>query len=368
MVALRLPGDARAADVLAALREHGYAVVERRADAATMDRLRAEVQPHADRLERLKLSFFGGGLKKVEGLVTKSPTYVQLLADPLLHALAAEVVGAQPVINGTAVFFLEPGGRDQTLHCDENHYRPDLPRGGERQWLLNFMWAVTEFSEENGATRIVRGSHRWPDGRVPGDADPVERIEMPKGSFTTWLGSTFHGAATNRAGEVRVGAQMSFNPGYLRSHEAHLLLVPPTVARDLPLCVQEALGYRAYRGMVGCIEQQSPLERLGLVETPWANRRPGDGVPDPHAVEAAVKGWFARAGREAPPAVALELRQLAETNAARLGAPTATDAEVHDTVAFAQARFLVNHLVAAGLRELVSELERGAPSAGDREA
>jgi len=364
MVSVRLPGDANASHVLAALREHGYAVVERRADAETMDRLRAEVQPHADRLERLKLSFFGGGLKKVEGLVAKSPTYVRLLADPLLHALAAEVVGAQPVFNGTAVFFLEPGGRDQTLHCDENHYRPDLPRGGERQWLLNFMWAVTEFSEENGATRIVRGSHRWPDGRVPTADDPVDRIAMPKGSFTTWLGSTFHGAAINHTGEVRVGAQMSFNPGYLRSHEAHLLLVPPTVARDLPLVVQEALGYRAYRGMIGCIEQQSPLERLGLVDTPWANRRPGDGVPDPHEVEAAVRAWFARSGGEIPTAVALELRQLAEANTARRGAPTKTEAEVFDTVAFAQARFLVNHLVAAGLRELVAELEGARVGAG----
>src|SRR5262245_26563408 len=364
MVAVRLPGEAKTSDVLAALREHGYAVVERRADGALMDRLRAEVEPHAERLERLRLSFFGGGLKKVEGLVTKSPTYVELLADPLLHELAAAVVGAQPVINGTAVFFLEQGGRDQTLHCDENHYRPDLPRGGERQWLLNFMWAVTEFSEANGATRIVRGSHRWPDGRVPSEADPVDRIAMPKGSFTTWLGSTFHGAGINRSPAVRIGAQMSFNPGYLRSHEAHLLLVPPTVARDLPLVVQEALGYRAYRGMVGCIEQQSPLERLGLVDTPWANRRPGDGVPDPHEVEAAVRAWFARSGGEMPTAVALELRQLAETNAARRDAPTRTEAEVFDTVAFAQARFLMNHLVAAGLGDLVEQLERAPGGEG----
>src|SRR5206468_6844040 len=144
----------------------------------------------------------------------------------------------------------------------------------------------------------------------------------------------------------------------------HLLLVPPTVARDLPLSVQEALGYRAYRGMIGCIEQQSPLERLGLVDTPWANRQPGDGVPDPHEVEAAVRGFFSGTAREPPAAVALELRQLGETNAARRDAAATTDAEVYDTVAFAQARFLMNHLVAAGFRELVAELERVAPATG----
>jgi hypothetical protein len=80
-----------------------------------------------------------------------------------------------------------------------------------------------------------------------------------------WLGSTFHGASRHTTTSLRVGTQMGFNCGWLRPNEAYLLLVPPLVARDLPLNVQEVLDYRAHRGMLWCIEQESPLQRLAMV-------------------------------------------------------------------------------------------------------
>jgi ectoine hydroxylase-related dioxygenase (phytanoyl-CoA dioxygenase family) len=352
---------ALAQDAVAQLNERGYAIVERRADPAIMDRLLQEVQPYADKAELLKLKFFGGGLRKVESVVTKSHAFVTLMADPLLHEINEAILGPESLLNGASVFILEKGGRDQTLHNDGTIYEPMLPRApGGPHYLLIFMWAVTDFTKENGATHAIPGSHLWPAGRQPTPDDPIDYLEMPRGSFAIWLGTTFHGAGSNNTDIPRVGVQMGFNCGWLRPHEANLLLVPPLVARDLPLNVQEVLGYRAHRGMLGCIEQQSPIEKLGTVTTMTSSSRAVAQGPDPFAIEAGTRQYFERTGQDVPSAVASELNQLALTNATRAASAYEDQREVLETVAHAQARDLMNHLVAGNFDDLVAALHRGA--------
>ena len=347
-------------DAVAQLDERGYAIVERRADPAIMDRLLQEVQPYADKAERLTLKFFGGGLRKVESVVTKSQAFVTLMADPLLHELSETVLGPEPLLNGASVFILEKGGRDQTLHNDGTIYEPMLARApGGPHYLLVFMWAVTDFTKENGATRAIPGSHLWPAGRQPTPDDPVDYLEMPRGSFAVWLGTTFHAASTNYTDTARVGTQMGFNCGWLRPHEANLLLVPPLVARDLPLNVQEVLGYRAHRGILGCIEQQSPIEKLGTVTTLASSSKAVGLGPEPFDVETGTRQYFERAGREIPSDVASELEQLAQTNALRAASASEDEGEVLEVVARAQSRHVLNHLLAGNFNELVESLEGG---------
>ncbi len=361
-MANRLSPNSSASTIAGELNERGYAVVERRADPEIMERLLTEVRPYADKAERLQLKFFGGSLRKVEAMVTKSTAFVSLMADPLLHALNEEVIGAESLLNGSAVFILEKGGRDQTLHHDGTIYEPMLPRNpGGPHHLLVFMWAVTDFTAENGCTRAIPGSHLWPADRQPTADDPLDYLEMPQGSFAVWLGSTYHAASINHTDKARVGTQMGFSAGWLRPHEAQLLLVPPLVARDLPINVQEVLGYRAHRGMLGCIEQQSPLDKLGTVASPLEG---GSGLgPDPHELEAATRRYFDDAGGEIPSGVASELNQLSRTNEAHSSATREDDREILEVVARAQSRHLLNHLVAGDFHDLVSSVQRGAASA-----
>ena len=351
-------------DVVAQLNERGYAIVERRSAPAVMQRLLDEVKPWADRAERLQLKFFGGGLRKVESVLTKSSAFVSLLADPLLHAINEAVLGPESLLNGSSVFILEKGGRDQTIHNDGTIYEPMVPRApGGPHYLLVFMWAVTDFTKENGATRAIPGSHLWPAGRMPGPDDPVDYLEMPQGSFAVWLGSTFHAASTNHTDQARVGTQRGFNCGWLRPHEANLLLVPPLVARDMPLNVQEVLGYRAHRGMLGCIEQQSPIEKLGMIAQQASSSNRVALGPDPFDVAAATDQYFGRLGTTVPSDVASELAQLTQTNAARAGAAREDDREVLEVVARAQSRHLLNHLSAGGFDDLVEALHDRTVSA-----
>jgi hypothetical protein len=125
------------------------------------------------------------------------------------------------------------------------------------------------------------------------------------------------------------------------------------VARDLPINVQEVLGYRAHRGMLGCIEQQSPIDKLGLVASPFA----GGGLgPDPHALEKATRRYFDDAGQEVPTGVASELNQLSRTNEAHATATREDDREILEVVARAQSRHLLNHLIAGDFHDLVSSV------------
>jgi ectoine hydroxylase-related dioxygenase (phytanoyl-CoA dioxygenase family) len=358
---------ARARKAAADLNERGYAIIEGLADPATMDRLLDEVKPWADRAERLQLKFFGGGLRKVESVLTKSRAFVTLLANPVLHALNELILGPEALLNGSSVFILEKGGRDQTIHTDGTIYEPMLPRSpGGPHYLLVFMWAVTDFTKENGATRAIPGSHLWPAGRTPRPDDEAEYLEMPKGSVAVWLGSTYHAASTNHTDTARVGTQMGFNCGWLRPHEANLLLVPPLVARDMPLAVQEVLGYRAYRGMLGCIEQQSPGEWLGLQASLVSKSNEVAGTPDPFDVEACTRDHFAVRALDIPADLLSELDQLASTNAARAAARSEDDREVLEVVARSQSRHLVSHVLEGQHAELAEKLRRLGASASQR--
>ncbi len=351
--------SALARDAAAQLNERGYAILPRLADPAVMDQLLAEVKPWADRAERLQLKFFGGGLRKVESVLTKSRAFVSLLAHPVLHALNERILGPESLLNGSAVFILENGGRDQTLHNDGTIYEPMLPRApGGPHYLLIYMWAVTDFTKENGATRAIPGSHLWPAGRQPRPDDPVDYLEMEKGSVAVWLGSTYHAASTNHTGAARVGTQMGFNCGWLRPHEANLLLVPPLVARDMPLNVQEVLGYRAYRGMLGCIEQQSPGEWLGNNASLASKSNQVAAAPDPFDIEACTRDYFSARGIAIPVDILSELNQLEKTNEARAAAASEDDREVLEVVARSQSRHLVSHVLEGDHADLAVQLRQ----------
>jgi ectoine hydroxylase-related dioxygenase (phytanoyl-CoA dioxygenase family) len=125
---------------------------------------------------------------------------------------------------------------------------------------LASMIALDDFRLENGATRIVPGSHRWARGRAPQEHEIADAV-MPAGSAAIYLGSTIHGAGANSTqSEWRPGLHISYVLGWLRTEENNYLAVPPEIARTLPRKAQEVLGYAVhdaiasgggYLGMVG---------------------------------------------------------------------------------------------------------------------
>jgi ectoine hydroxylase-related dioxygenase (phytanoyl-CoA dioxygenase family) len=150
--------------------------------------------------------------------------------------------------------------KPQPLHADDQLIplpRPHVPI------VCNTMWALSDFTAENGATRIVPGSHRSPE--LPdyfGRYDTVPAV-MPKGSVMVYNGSLWHGGGANRTGARRIGVAMNYCAGYIRQQENQQLGIPREVAAQFAPRLQELVGYSLYNGLIGHIDKTHPMALLG---------------------------------------------------------------------------------------------------------
>ena len=144
-----------------------------------------------------------------------------------------------------ACVMLEVGaGRDehQYLHRENAIYQPYIGALPMREFIVSTMWAGTDYTAENGATRVVPGSHHWPEGRL---ARPNEIIqaEMTKGSVVLWLSRTLHGAARSINGQRRTGYFASYIADWFRQEENQYISVPPEVAETYSERARQIIGY-----------------------------------------------------------------------------------------------------------------------------
>jgi ectoine hydroxylase-related dioxygenase (phytanoyl-CoA dioxygenase family) len=124
------------------------------------------------------------------------------------------------------------------------------------------MWALTEFTEENGATRIVPGSHRFDTKPEYGSHPESIPAEMPRGSVLVWNGSLWHGGGANRSDGRRVGIAMNYCAGFIRQQENQQLGIPLELVKTFDPRLQELAGFGTYRNLMGHIDKQSPAQAL----------------------------------------------------------------------------------------------------------
>jgi len=258
--------DVATDEILPVLRRDGAVIVERLFDAAQMDRLIADVQPELDQTPAAGGEFFGGAMKRVHGLAAKSGVAGDVIADPLLGALGDEVLldnCKNYRVQVLGILQVWKGGQLQPFHRDTGVYHPYIQQQpGDKEILLGFIVAASDFTADNGATRLAPGSHLWPRDRTATDADVVQAV-MPKGSAVAYLGSVLHGAGVNHTDEPRTGIVSGFAVGWLRQEENQYLSCPPEAASKLPPRVQQLLGYRAHTPILGWSEDRDPDLQLG---------------------------------------------------------------------------------------------------------
>ena len=138
-----------------------------------------------------------------------------------------------------------PGGELQPLHREMDVFRPYIEHDPDQpDWVVAVSYAACDFTAENGATRIVPGSHRWPTKRKPRPEDEAQAV-MPKGSAIFWLGKTFHALGANRTAEARTGILSIFSVNWLTQEENQFVGVPVELVKTLPEQAQQLLGYRS---------------------------------------------------------------------------------------------------------------------------
>ncbi|WP_404378624.1 phytanoyl-CoA dioxygenase family protein [Caenispirillum salinarum] len=255
---VRLPAAAAEPGRIAeALDRDGAVIIENRCDAALLGAVRQDLAPWFDRTPPGDGLFFGRRTVRFGGVIVKSTASQDLCLDDAVlraaeHVLLPRCSAIQ--LNLSQAISIGPGEPEQVLHGDDEMW--PVPRGSGEN-MINAMWALSEFTVENGATRIVPGSHREPIRRV---ADPSEiaYAEMSPGSVVLWRGSALHGGGANWTDGHRRGVVMSYALGWLRQAENQYLVAPPEVARSMPSRLRDLLGYRVHVPSLGHFEGQDP--------------------------------------------------------------------------------------------------------------
>jgi len=239
----------------------GCTVVHDAFDVSTADALMTDI----DRLEtELGITMGGNGFEgrattRVYNLLALGERYQQVPVHPTVIALMQHVLGPGCLVSSVSSITIHPGEVAQPIHADDQVIPIPKPH---RAVTANSMWALTDFTEANGATRIIPGTHRADHSPEYGRHYDSVSAEMPRGSILVWDGGLWHGGGANTTTERRRGIAMNYCAGFVRQQENQQLGIPLDVMRSFSPELQELCGFGVYKGLIGHIDRQSPATRL----------------------------------------------------------------------------------------------------------
>jgi ectoine hydroxylase-related dioxygenase (phytanoyl-CoA dioxygenase family) len=275
---IRLSADATPDEILDVIERDGAVIVERLIPEAQVERTLAELLPYVEATKPGADAFSGFRTTRTGALVARSPACRELVMHPAVLAAARRFLAPwceRVQLHLTQVIRIRPGQAAQPLHRDRWAWGTHL---AHLEPQLNTIWALGDFTAENGATRVAPGSTRWPDERQPTEAE-VTVAEMPRGSVLVYSGSVFHGGGENRADHDRFGLNLTYTLGWLRQEENQYLSCPPELARALEPELQDLLGYTLGSYALGYYTPPLPPgEGPELVSPARALGRGGDGA------------------------------------------------------------------------------------------
>ncbi len=204
-------------------------------------------------------SFEGARTLRVYNLLAHGALWQELAIDPTVLPVVEGVLDRGCLMSSLSSIRIQPDEVAQPIHADDQVIPLGKPHAPT---VCNTMWALTDFTEDNGATRVIAGSHLQdhdPDYGAPYDSAPAE---MPRGSVLIWHGSLWHGGGANTTGEDRIGIAANYCAGFIRQQENQQLGLAPDLVATFPTRLQELVGYGIYRGLIGHIDKQTPAEAV----------------------------------------------------------------------------------------------------------
>jgi ectoine hydroxylase-related dioxygenase (phytanoyl-CoA dioxygenase family) len=235
----------------------GYTIIPDVIDTDLVDAIATEL----DRLETelgvgvCSNAFEGYATVRIYNLLVHGEVFTRIPVHPGVLPVVDRVLDPGCLISSLSSIAIGPGERAQPIHADDQLIPLDKPH---RPIVCNTMWAITDFTADNGATRLVPGSHLADHDPNPFDDHDTVAAEMTRGSVLVWNGSLWHGGGANSTDERRVGIAMNYCAGFIRQQENQQLGVPASLVATFPKRLQTLVGYGVYNGLVGHIDKQSP--------------------------------------------------------------------------------------------------------------
>lgn len=272
----RLSGDAGVPEIIDAIQRDGAAIVEDLVSTDVTDQVLRDLREPFDTVGRSTEDDFNGYTTlRVNSILDISPASVGIVAhDRMLEVLDGLLLPhcEDYRIGSCTAIEIHPGETDQVLHRDDTIY-PIIMPGIE--WQVSVMWPLTEFTEENGATRLIPGSHRWVEQREARDDDTVIQAPMSPGSALFYLGSTKHGGGANNSNAPRAGLVNTYALGWLRQEVNQYLAIPREIVASFPERVQRLIGYAGHGEQLGFYPRDKgrvpPADMISATAADWSN-------------------------------------------------------------------------------------------------
>ena len=239
------------------LQRDGYVILEGVLDAQQIQSIKSDIIPRLSHTGRN--SFEGHKTQRLYAMLEKTRVTDPLVEHPRILALLDRLFLPNYLLSQLQVINILAGESAQMLHCDDAFYkvkRPRPPLGAAT------VWALDDFTETNGATQLIPGSHRWDDTRLPGPDDRVVDAVMPSGSVVFFLGTLWHGGGANRSAAPRLAATAQYCEPWLRTQENYFLSVSRDTARQLSEDMLRMLGYSIHPPFMGMSNGMSPKRAL----------------------------------------------------------------------------------------------------------
>ena len=242
---------------VAEVKTRGWTVVEDAIEPGLVDALAEDL----DRLEReldvqpADNSFEGRSTLRVYNLLARGEVWWEVPVHPAVLPVVEGVLDNGCLISSLSSINIGSGETAQPIHADDQLIPLPKPHPAT---VCNTMWALTDFTEPNGATRVISGTHLADDSPVYGQHYDSEPALMKRGSVLVWHGSLWHGGGANQTDQRRVGIAMNYCAGYVRQQENQQLGIPLEMVKRMPRRLQELVGYGIYSGLIGHIDKRSP--------------------------------------------------------------------------------------------------------------
>jgi ectoine hydroxylase-related dioxygenase (phytanoyl-CoA dioxygenase family) len=236
--------------------EEGYVIIENILSPERCAEIKAGALPHLDHQGRN--SFEGHKTQRVYDVLSKTRLTDELAVHPRILGIMDKIFCPNYLLSQSQIINILPGETAQALHYDDGFYRIPRPRPPLGAATI---WAIDDFTKENGATQIIPKSHLWDGSRGPKREDTIAAV-MPAGSVLFFIGTSWHGGGDNRSSAPRMAVTHQYCDSYMRQQENYSLALSKDTVRALSPELRSLVGYSIHPPFMGMVNGKHPLRLL----------------------------------------------------------------------------------------------------------